>query len=128
MTEEDVFREHRRDPGLIRDILLCMERGDDRRHLAKPDPDRFRYHIRLMIEAGLIEGNVVRMGEGYAVMVEDPAITNRGHDLLDAIRADNVWRKVSERLLTVGGSIAVDLLIQLAKNEAAKLLGLPPDT
>ena len=113
----------KRDMGLIRAILIDLE-SDGNLQGISTDEDLLRYHIRLAIEADLLRGNVAEYAGGYQVLLNDLPITNKGHDFLDAIREDSVWKKVLARITGITGSVGVELLVELAKEEIRKRLGL----
>jgi hypothetical protein len=114
----------RRDLDLFRKILLNLEEDGDLSELA--DQDAINYHLELMIEAGLLRGEIIETSDGSSAFLNDNRpITNSGHDLIDAIRADTLWRRVKERVSSLVGSVGLDVITALAKQEAMKVLGLP---
>lgn len=116
------MRDYPRNLDLIRKILITREANES---VATLDvEDVVRYHLRLMIEAGLLNGRVVEYAGGYEVMLMTPRITNAGHDLLASIRSEAVWRQVLNRIIPLGGGIALELLTEVAKREGRRLLGL----
>lgn len=117
--------EQNRDMELIRNLLLSI-RDNDRSLVADYDLRTRAYHVQLLIEAGYIEGNVIRGGatgmpENYMIRW----ITWRGHDFLDASANPKVWQWAKENVLKPGVSWSVDLLLQKLKQEAQHLL-FPP--
>ena len=52
-------------------------------------------------------------------------LTWSGHEFLDAMRDDNVWKKVRYHVIKPGVSWTVSLLFEALKNEARIRLGLP---
>ncbi|MBM3113280.1 DUF2513 domain-containing protein [Pseudomonas arcuscaelestis] len=67
--------------------------------------DQVRYHFRLIAEdSGWIVGGTKRFSR----------ITAAGHDFLDAVRDEDIWRMTREGALQVKG-FTTDLLIDLAK-------------
>lgn len=70
------------------------------------------YHLRLMIEAGLIDGRCL----------PDACIASRmtwaGHELLDSIRRDGVWQQVK----AIARESSVDLSLDLVKQLAVKVV------
>lgn len=113
----------KRDMGIIRGVLLALESSGDLRQVCADD-ETLRYHIRLAIEGGLLRGNITEYAGGYHVLLNDCPITNVGHDFLDAIREDTIWRKVLTRISGVAGSVGVDMLAEIAKDELRRRLGL----
>jgi len=109
----------KRDMNLIRGLLLAAENGDLDEFAKGRDQDEVVYHCRLLSEAGFIEGRPTA-GNGFLFL----KITWDGHDFLDSIRADNIWRETQEKLEKVGGSVALDTVKAVAAAVTVKLLGL----
>ena len=119
----------KRDMELVRAILLAMEA-----HAAGFAPDTFtirgydqeviQHHVWLMEQGGLVTASDVTV-QGEAGPVALPgSITWAGHDFLDTVRNDNVWRKVKAELKDRGISLPFSLLQALAIKIAASLVGL----
>lgn len=118
-----------RDMDLARQILLRIEHDPalDGARLVRFEPSDFRadlsaeevgYHLRMLIEAGLVEGEA-----GFAIIPMISRLTWKGHEFLDDTRDPDVWSKTKERvkgLTTVG----MQLTWELAKAELKKKLGL----
>ena len=71
---------------------------------AGPDERRERYHILLLIDAGLL----TEVGKGTF------RITNSGHDYLEAIRDEGIWSKTKAVVAETGGSTTLELVKKLA--------------
>jgi hypothetical protein len=114
----------RRDLNLIRRILLCLE-SNPGEVSGLSDDDTIRYHMRLMVEAGFLSGNIIEHSDGYAIFLnEHRMITNQGHDLIDVIRADTLWRKICDRVSILAGGVTLEVLKEVAVQEARGMLGL----
>ncbi|WP_181318191.1 DUF2513 domain-containing protein [Pseudogemmobacter blasticus] len=101
----------RRDEEHIRKLLLEYESEDDWLLLmpgtttdATPDELKERYHILLMMDAGLL----AIVGSGAF------RITNSGHDYLEAIRDDGIWKKTLAVVAETGGNATLELIKTLA--------------
>jgi len=112
----------RRDMDLIRELLFKLEALDVRPggilHINFDDeeiqihsytPDDIQYHVRLLIEAGLIEP-----GKGAMQGLMFRSLTWAGHDFVDSVRSPEVWAKTKKGAEAAGG-FTVDLLKDLAK-------------
>lgn len=75
------------------------------------------YHADLLIESGMLKGNV----GGEMPMVS--RLTWNGHEFLDSIRNPEIWERVKERL-TGFGTVGLTLVWELAKAELRKKLKL----
>lgn len=114
----------KRDFDLIRQILLAVEaehtgRDDvewDLSDLSKfggCDRDEFFGNFKLLIKAGFLEPD-----RGGDFCIDDKiytyGLTWYGHEFLDSIRDEKVWRKTKEGARKVG-SFSVDVLTDIAR-------------
>ena len=80
------------------------------------------YHAELLIGKGYVRHNPHETGQ----LVD---LTWDGHDLLESIRDDNVWKQVKARIEPVGGNVSLAVLKAVADNIAKGILlgsiGLP---
>ena len=119
------FKLMRRDPDLIRDILLFVEKkadddnffaveieGHDQRHVS--------YHVNLLLEQQYLRS---RAKDRVIRCSTVDGLTWKGHDYLDAIRSNEVWSKV-QQLSKPLGSVTLDVLKELALKVARGELGL----
>lgn len=110
----------KRDIGLVRKLILCLETNElpadsDELNL-EVDQDAIDYHLRLMIEAGLIMGTTMRGG----VIVS--RLTWEGHDFADACRDDVVWKKTIRHIGEKTKSVTFDVLVSVLKGILTKTL------
>ncbi|MEN3368464.1 MAG: hypothetical protein V7609_607 [Verrucomicrobiota bacterium] len=116
----------KRDVDIVRSLLLRAEAADG--SVSVNDPVE-TYHVRIMIDAGLVEGRI-----SEEVTSDAPRhshihnLTWAGHDFLDAARSDTVWRTAKEKILRPGVSwtfeLLKEILKELAKQQLARI-GLP---
>jgi hypothetical protein len=81
-------------------------------------------HIRLIIDAGLIEGEAhpnATMSNGGLFIIE--GLTWKGHDFLDAARSNTVWNATKGRLAKAG-AWTFGLVLEVLKEETKRQLGL----
>ena len=106
----------KRDMDLIRSTLLGIEAvtGDDPYFIPVMDTTT-DHHLNLLKSQGLI--NIVygpdrddELGKWYILA----NLTWAGHDFIDSVRDDEIWRKTKEGAKAAGG-FSVDLLKALAK-------------
>lgn len=119
----------KRDLDLLRKLLLAVESKPDLRakHFTAADVDStdelaLIYHGLLAIDAGLIEGERILTNTSDRLWVK--RLTPAGHDLIDNIRSDSVWRAVLRRLSEVGGGASLDVVKSLAVAAISGALGL----
>lgn len=80
---------------------LCLE-GEDAIEV--------HYNMRLLAEAGYLDITKTQFTGSFNIR----GLTWAGHDFLDSVRDDEVWRKTKDGALKAGG-FTVDLLKDLAK-------------
>lgn len=102
-----------RDWELVREILVKLEeKGDTRRDL-RPEEiqghsrEVVSYHIKLLIQAGLVEGTYDKTLSGPLYCFARD-LTWEGHEFLDKIRNDTVWNKVKTTLKNKGVEFSFD--------------------
>lgn len=91
----------KRDMDVIRAIVLAV-RDDHRDRLVKiegVEPNVFKFHAHLLVEAGLAEGKVHKMNSGAVKFVELHRLTWVGHDFADSITDETLWKKAKNRLM-----------------------------
>lgn len=80
------------------------------------------YHMALLIEAGLVKGQMSQtIGPGVKDFIAQ-RLTWPGHEFLDTIRSDNVWNKTKKKFGEAGMSMTIELVKVVAKEVAAQLL------
>ncbi|SNR24860.1 DUF2513 domain-containing protein [Puniceibacterium sediminis] len=114
----------KRDDDLIRDLLFKYEGDADWIALmpggtssSTGQEEKEHYHVLLMSDQGLVT----------SVGPDSFRVTASGHDYINAIRSDTIWRKAKEGAKEIGGAtfgILKDLAVAYLKQEAAIKLGL----
>ncbi|MCB0207735.1 MAG: DUF2513 domain-containing protein [Anaerolineae bacterium] len=116
----------KRDPDLIRNILLILEKtphGETEQFEQSDLLDQLAiaatvdFHLRLLTEAGLITPD--EGGDGRLRLTWD------GYEFLDAARSDDNWQKVKKAMERTGGftiRIAEAVLGEIIKNQALRYL------
>ena len=107
----------KRDWDVIRCILMKVE---EEGHVEIPylHGSVMTYTAELLIKAGFVE--------------EDPDLNNtiligltwEGHDFLDSIRGDKVWKGTREKLIEIGGSATFSVVKAVAEKVALTVVGL----
>lgn len=80
------------------------------------------YHMALLIEAGLVNGQV---SQTIGPEINDffgQRLTWEGHEFLDAIRSNTVWQKTKKTFVEQGVSMTFDLVKAVAKETAISLM------
>lgn len=117
----------KRDWDIVREILLHLEEtsADDCLRLSSFPPERAQeisYHVELLVEAGLIHGQMAKtLGPGpYDFFVE--RLTWDGHEFLDSIRSETVWQKTKSSFTSKGLSMTFELVKTVAVDLASSYL------
>jgi hypothetical protein len=120
----------KRDMDLIRRILLAAEEGAYRQLSSKDFVDdnttepTVAYHLQLMAEAGLIEASIAKTDQAGPVHGYITCIRWAGHDFLDAVRGEDIWRKTKDTVRKSGGSFTFDVLKAVATKLITVAVGL----
>jgi hypothetical protein len=113
---------------MIREILIKFEElGPETGaiQLSAFPPEKayeYSYHMELLIEAGLIDGQMVKTMGRHAQGFLARRLTWEGHEFLDAIRSDTVWNKTKKSFVKGGLSMTFDLVKGVATDVAAAFL------
>lgn len=112
----------KRDMDLARKILLAVEEKEDFSSWLAPEIEGYTkleiyYHIKLLIQAGLAEGEDLSSDSGDKWVVK--TLTSSGHDFLDVSRNDTIWNKAKESIKSKGLPLTLDVL-KMALSEVVK--------
>lgn len=122
-----------RDLSLIRELLLRIKKMPDRGKGLDLNNEGYSkttviYNLGLAINVGLVDGTVGWLQGGsdrYIATVM--SLTWEGHDFLDSVRQEDVWKKTQERAENAGHKIAhisLDLVKEVAISVIKSQLGL----
>lgn len=114
----------KRDWNIIRNILISLEEKSSGKHtlhlsdFPEDEKGEYSYHVELLIEAGMISGS---MSKAIGRTPHDfiaTRMTWEGHEFLDAIRNDTVWKKAKSSFAQHGLSMTFDLIRSVATDIA----------
>ena len=129
---------------VVKDLLLLVEKeaqstedgrraiyrfrtsDEDESWLTRPglDKDLVIHHWELLIQEGLVVGDIDEMANGYPIFsITD--LTWAGHELLDAVRQEPVWKEMNELADKSGidlKSVATDVLFRFSSKATEMLL------
>ena len=94
----------KREMDLIRLLLIQVESGEKPEAMSDYTEEQILYHCELAIEAGLLDGKVLRGGPGGVVSARLRKLTWEGHEFLDAARSETIWNQAKETVKKTGGS------------------------
>lgn len=90
------------------------------------DQFEISYHVRLLLEIGLVEGRIDGpVGGGKPATFAILRLTWAGHEFLDSIRSDTVWNKTKETLTTKGLDMTFETIKAVAAAAMTSMLCLP---
>jgi hypothetical protein len=115
----------KRDMNLIRLLLLETEGEDPKPDLSPFTEDQRVYHSALLIEAGLVDGQIIQDSNGHPADTVTLRLTWSGHEFLDAARNDTIWHKAGERIKKSGVDVTVSLMKEILNQLLKQSLGLP---
>jgi DNA-binding transcriptional ArsR family regulator len=104
---------------VIRSILLAKESSD--RPVVKVegiDKQKFSYHVKLLLDAGYIEGSIAEDSNWLPVDAVVKDVTWSGHEFIEVMKDDTVWEKVKTSIIDTGKSWSMDILFELLKDAA----------
>jgi hypothetical protein len=111
--------------NLIRLLLLETEGEDPEPDLSAYTEEQRVYHSALLIEAGLVHGDIILNSEGQPATTVTLRLTWAGHEFLDAARNDKIWHKAGERIKKSGVDVTLSLLKEILNQFLKQSLGLP---
>lgn len=108
----------KRDLELVKKILTHFEEKTDWKHeeniqIDGYEPDLISYHIHIMYEGGLLNGEPIQSAQGRIYNVLPFRLTWEGHEFLDSIKGgrwDTIWKKVKDK----GGNFTFEVVKKLA--------------
>lgn len=123
-----------RDPDLLRNIMLAAEKqpagqklyGSGLRELCG-NTHELADHVHQLIKSGYLEGVVHFNDADTPPKVVIQRVSSAGHDFLQAMREDTIWRKVKEKIMQPTMSWTIGLAVAYAESIIREKLGLKQD-
>ncbi len=115
---------------IIREILLRLEASSapntylNAEAISEYPVQEVAYNMRLLSQAGYIKAKILESSSGNGEIGAALAIhlTNTGHELLDTIRSESVWSKITDTFKSKGVEMTFDLVISVGKKVMESLL------
>ena len=115
----------KRDMDTVRKILFAVEEANEPvEEIPDCDDSVFSYHVAILIEGGLVRGDVSDGPNLQPMAGSIFRLTWQGHEFLDAARSDSVWQKTTSTIRSKGLSLTFDLLKELLAATMRGQLGL----
>jgi|SRR5690606_17435649 len=120
----------KRNMELIRNILFTLEQDENPFkwgpvEINGYDYKEISYHLKLLYQAGLVEAKSVATKDTDIWWAKN--LTWSGHEFLDSIRNDSVWKKTKQGIKEKGfelGSIPFEVLKEYAKIQLKQKFGI----
>jgi hypothetical protein len=115
---------------IIREILLRLEAASTpntfliAEAISQFPVQEVAYNMRLLSQAGYIKARILESSSGSGEIGGALAIhlTNTGHELLDTIRNESVWVKITDTFKSKGIEMTFELVIAVGKRIMESLL------
>ena len=109
----------KRDMELVRKLLFHLESSKSiKAQLSFPidgyDEIQIRYHLLLLAQAKLIDFEPELTKTGRIIRPHVLGLNWNGHEFLDSVRSDKIWRKLLKYAKDKGGALPFDVLKALA--------------
>jgi len=117
-----------RDWDVIREILIKLEDSTSPSSILQlsdfPSEQRkiISYHSELLIEAGLINGEMIKTMGRETPEFLITRLTWNGHEFLDTIKNDTVWTKTKKSFNKSGISMSFEIIKSVATDTATTLV------
>ena len=121
----------KRDMDLIRQLLLAGEADDPLSEASDPlaipgvDARIVARHVELLVEAGLMQANVISTDQTGPVLAVFDRLTWSGHEFLDTARNDTVWRRSLAVVGEKAGTVSFEVLKLFLFAQAKAAIGIP---
>lgn len=115
------------DKDLVREILLAVEDSDHSPEesivlsLNNRTPQEVSYHVMLLHEAGLLVGRDASVLADVFPVWQPKRLTYRGHEFLDTVRDNEVWRRTKAGAEKAGVA-SLGLLLEIGKAYGKEVL------
>lgn len=115
----------KRNIELIRSLLFAIESNPQDYQVEGFDEDMIKYHVALLIDAGLVEGTVANSEHKgntseIPLFVSVRTLTWSGHEFVANLREESVWNTIKKDFKDASFSTVLSVEKQLAERYAKK--------
>ncbi|HUU97323.1 MAG TPA: DUF2513 domain-containing protein [Phycisphaerae bacterium] len=121
----------KRDLELVRKLLIFFEDKPDGAHVEVPPIEGYselqiKYHLVLMHEAAFLRcERILSSTDPQRVIYVIPfELTWQGHEFLQSVKDDTLWRKLNDRVVKASASWTFGILTEWLKHEIKQRIGL----
>lgn len=105
----------KRDMDLVRKILFFLEDRTSFEAVTEVPIEGYdqrvvMYHMLLLAQAGLVDFEPEKTKNGRIIMAYVLGLNWAGHEFLDAVRSEKIWRKLIMYAKDKGGSLPFELI------------------
>lgn len=100
------------DPGYPTPLFYHFNTRDGLLRVGDEDPADLYYHMQLLADGGYLD--IVLTPVQFAGSINFRGLTWKGHDFLDSVRDEEIWRRTKQGALAAGG-FTFELIAELAK-------------
>lgn len=117
----------KRDMDLVREILIHVSESNSPVDASvfvdtHNDSEKIIYTIDIMKEAGLVKASIQKAFQVGYVSASINSLTWEGHDFLDSVRNDKVWKEVKKTISKVAGVTSITIIKKVAEKILADVL------
>lgn len=115
----------KRDMELVREILLCVEKGEGLAALTvKHGSETVAGHVAILNDAEMVKAAIAENNVGIPMSAHIIRLTWAGHEFLDNARDNAVWKKVMKSLGGKVASVSFSVLTECLKRAVLAQVGL----
>jgi len=109
--------------NLIRALLLEVEGEEPKPDMSQYSDEQKIYHSALIVEAGLVDGQIIDDGMGYPAGTTIIRLKWAGHEFLDAARDEESWQRATKTVAKAGGAFTISILSEILTQYIKQKLG-----
>lgn len=113
----------KRNMEIIRSILLAVEDGNDPNQIEGATDEQVRYHQALLVEAGLVHGNVtfyLSNASEVPDVVKISKLSWQGHEFIDLAKQQQIWNTIKSEFKEASFGTVIAVAKDLAEGWAKK--------
>jgi hypothetical protein len=109
----------KRDMDLVRQILLTIE-ANEKQIDSKFSQEEISGHAAILKDGGFINAAIARGPQNQPTGCVLQSLTWEGHEFLDAMRDDTLWKKAKEKFIKPGAAFTAKALFEYLKIEVTR--------
>lgn len=119
----------KRDMDLIRKLVITIEDhpsgfAPSELKIEGHTEEEVSYHLWLMLQAGLIEGEDITYGGCNSPIAMATSLSWAGHEFASLARSDTVWNQAKTKIKDTVGSVSLAIFTELLKSIGKSIIGM----